>query len=295
MFQRDPCGLACVFIIYLCIGYADYVVTVWLVHPIFGQSFIGLTLIGAFNILILLTLTAHGRCMLTDPGVVPFSDPNQHRSHVNSSDDDDESASDGDAMMQRSRSGYAIGDNWTMCTRCKSFRPPRAHHCRVCKRCIRRMDHHCPWVNTCIGEFNQKYFLQFLFWVGMTSLFSMLIIGITWVYDDEHASTGINGKYGENAHHVKVLHSIFLAMEAALFGMFVLAVSCDQVSAIFSDETAVEAVQRRSRMDYRRSNVRRRSRMSLLKEVCGRGMRNSTSYVCYEKLELMNAGKGLIN
>ena len=79
------------------------------------------------------------------------------------------------------------------------------------------------------------------------------------------------------------LHSIFLAMEAALFGMFVLAVSCDQVSAIFSDETAVEAVQRRSRMDYRRSNVRRRSRMSLLKEVCGRGMKNPTFYVCYEQ------------
>ena len=84
-------------------------------------------------------------------------------------------------------------------------------------------------------------------------------------------------------------------MEAALFGMFVLAVSCDQISAIFSDETAVEAVQRRSRMDYRRSNVRRRSRMSLLKEVCGRGMKNSTLYACHETYQLMNVGKRLTN
>jgi len=36
-------------------------------------------------------------------------------------------------------------DEWTVCTRCETFRPPRAHHCRICKRCIKKLDHHCPW------------------------------------------------------------------------------------------------------------------------------------------------------
>ncbi len=36
------------------------------------------------------------------------------------------------------------------------------------------------------------------------------------------------------------LHSIILVVESGLFGLFVTAIMCDQLQAIFGDETAVE-------------------------------------------------------
>jgi len=49
------------------------------------------------------------------------------------------------------------------CKRCKdAWKPPRAYHCKTCKRCVFKMDHHCVWVNNCIGAKNGKFFLQFV-------------------------------------------------------------------------------------------------------------------------------------
>ncbi|VDM51597.1 unnamed protein product [Angiostrongylus costaricensis] len=245
--RLDPCGLICVLMIYGSVVYADYVVTIWMVMPVFGNSVWGAFHITLFNTLIFMTLFSHGRTMFTDPGIVPILKNKYVYTELISH------------LFYKIRA-YT---HWTMCTRCESFRPPRAHHCRVCRRCIRKMDHHCPWVNNCVGEFNQKFFLQFLFYVGLS------IMILSWIYDDEFATTGLKGPFGENAHHAKVLHSIFLSMECAVFGMFVLAVSCDQLGAIFSEETAVEAAQRRTKQVYKRGS--RKGRFALLREVCGGG------------------------
>ena len=36
------------------------------------------------------------------------------------------------------------------CEVCRGYKAPRAHHCRQCDRCVKKMDHHCPWLGNCL-------------------------------------------------------------------------------------------------------------------------------------------------
>lgn len=49
------------------------------------------------------------------------------------------------------------------CTLCNIDQPLRAKHCSVCKRCVARYDHHCPWLSVCIGQRNHSLFLGYLY------------------------------------------------------------------------------------------------------------------------------------
>jgi hypothetical protein len=51
----------------------------------------------------------------------------------------------------------------TTCASCETARPARSKHCRLCGHCVRRFDHHCPWINNDVAENNHRYFLLFLF------------------------------------------------------------------------------------------------------------------------------------
>lgn len=46
------------------------------------------------------------------------------------------------------------------------------------------MDHHCPWINNCVGFYNQKHFLQFLVIASISTAYSALFlmakIGVTF-------------------------------------------------------------------------------------------------------------------
>ena len=42
------------------------------------------------------------------------------------------------------------------------MQPLRSKHCKLCDKCCTKFDHHCIYVNKCIGLKNQKYFFFFI-------------------------------------------------------------------------------------------------------------------------------------
>lgn len=59
------------------------------------------------------------------------------------------------------------------CFECINLVPKRGYHCDICRVCVRQYDHHCTWINNCVGKKNLGRFIFFLLFL----LASLFLIG----------------------------------------------------------------------------------------------------------------------
>ncbi|RYP43256.1 hypothetical protein DL770_011769 [Monosporascus sp. CRB-9-2] len=104
---------------------------------------------GLLNLLFLtfygLTTYFYATCMVFDPGFVPKLNGIAEQKAVI------------DELL-----GMWKFDESNFCVTCMIRTPLRSKHCKRCQRCVAKHDHHCPWVNNCVGVNNHRHFFLYL-------------------------------------------------------------------------------------------------------------------------------------
>mmetsp|Transcript_12560 Transcript_12560/g.42464 ORF Transcript_12560/g.42464 Transcript_12560/m.42464 type:complete len:348 (-) Transcript_12560:46-1089(-) len=220
--NMEPCGLICGCMTYMLIAYAMYAFTTAVVLPWLGLSLLGLTHLLLFNALALVAGYSQFRAMTTDPGAVP-----RHARPLPGDDDEYDQVED---PMLGEGQGAQRYKRW--CRRCRTYKPARAHHCSICGRCVVKMDHHCPWVNNCIGLGNHKLFILFLFYIFVISAYALVMCIMRFV-----SCVGRHRSCGKASHNLLI---VFLVAEALLFGLFTMCMMCDQYAVVMENRTQID-------------------------------------------------------
>jgi len=94
--------------------------------------------------------------------------------------------------FNRQAHGHVITDLY--CNVCDVHVSPKAKHCSSCNKCVYSFDHHCIWLNTCVGGKNYRLFFSMLILVVIGSLFSFINSLLQFIGSFQDSSSTISLK-----------------------------------------------------------------------------------------------------
>lgn len=185
MNTSDQAGTIMAFLVWLLLGYSA-----WTFTALAMSGGVPPTLAAVYVMLCVLALASHAKTTFSDPGSVPQAAvPNE-----------------------RMRREMGTPDHpLSMCSQCQTFKPPHSHHCRICNRCITRMDHHCPWVSSVKWVLNYK-FHSYQVYILVSHIILCLDSDHCWGADEQLCGN----RKSETFHIILILHvdlfSIFITV-----------------------------------------------------------------------------------
>mmetsp|Transcript_7352 Transcript_7352/g.13025 ORF Transcript_7352/g.13025 Transcript_7352/m.13025 type:complete len:340 (-) Transcript_7352:178-1197(-) len=220
-FIWDGRGILLALLIWLLFALTNWVIVAfvlvpwfWTPRPSFGWvplTDFGLVLFVGYEFLIFISWYSHLAAATTDPGTV------------------------------QTKLAPETVDHPKLCKICATWKPVRAHHCRTCQRCIFRMDHHCPWVNNCVGIDNQKLFILFLVYTAICAGVTLLFLAGSACY---WLAIQKSWKDAATPSALSAICCGLVAVECLAAILFVTDFLWEQVESIQTNSTLVETYQR---------------------------------------------------
>mmetsp|Transcript_33486 Transcript_33486/g.58668 ORF Transcript_33486/g.58668 Transcript_33486/m.58668 type:complete len:221 (+) Transcript_33486:884-1546(+) len=158
---------------------------------------------------------------------------------------------------------YSKHDIANICAECSVYRMPRARHCMCCNRCVEKFDHHCPWINNCIGAKNLGVFYGFL-----CSMLLYLLFTIFAVFYFSFGDGGFGSYAGLNIDEAEPVAYFFVCLDL-VFVIPVAILLFVQTTNFFSNRTTNERFAHRSPGDGASSVIEaNQSRLKNFASMC---------------------------
>ncbi|KLU90511.1 hypothetical protein MAPG_10364 [Magnaporthiopsis poae ATCC 64411] len=198
-----------------CVAYSAYVVVSKVSYGYFisqgwSSAAHAVTAVLATSLLLMgLSYTRLYMIIQTNPGLVPLPAPARRQTGT---DEDDDIPYDITAIGTEHRQPNDVGDPevqlnevpglrhdcpgleafYTMdaftcdgyghprwCSQCRTWKHDRVHHSGEIGRCVRKMDHFCPWVGGMVAETSFKFFCQFVVYAAIYCIVCLVSSAVT--------------------------------------------------------------------------------------------------------------------